>query len=181
MSNPALGRAAMSVCGAGPRATTMWPRRHSTTERTMRTPEAVVRCHVQPDRPLIRTIRDILITLFFFFLVFLSLSTRIVLNFDTYILLFYQPTRSCRCPAIFSSSLPAAVDSIAFRRVSHVHADVSTAAPRNMATIPNDLSLESVRDFMITNGGRVTNHDLVTHFKYFLTNPQNRGKWSDVS
>ncbi|XP_025425367.1 ankyrin repeat domain-containing protein SOWAHB isoform X4 [Sipha flava] len=42
--------------------------------------------------------------------------------------------------------------------------------------VPNDLSLESVRDFMIMNGGKVTNHDLVTHFKYFLTNPQNRAE-----
>jgi len=42
--------------------------------------------------------------------------------------------------------------------------------------VPNELSLESVRDFMITNGGKVTNHDLVTYFKYFLTNPENRGK-----
>ncbi|VVC27695.1 Winged helix-turn-helix DNA-binding domain [Cinara cedri] len=41
-------------------------------------------------------------------------------------------------------------------------------------SVPNELSLESVRDFMIMNGGKVTNHDLVTHFKYFLTNPQNR-------
>ncbi|XP_050433147.1 uncharacterized protein LOC126841015 [Adelges cooleyi] len=41
-------------------------------------------------------------------------------------------------------------------------------------SLPSELSLESVRDFMITNGGKVTNHDLVTHFKYFLTNPQNR-------
>lgn len=45
-----------------------------------------------------------------------------------------------------------------------------------MTAILNELSLESVRDFMIMNGGRVTNHDLVTHFKYVLTNPQNRGK-----
>lgn len=42
--------------------------------------------------------------------------------------------------------------------------------------VPNELSLESVRDFMIMNGGKVTNHDLVTHFKYFLTSPQNKGK-----
>ncbi|XP_022165647.1 ankyrin repeat domain-containing protein SOWAHB isoform X3 [Myzus persicae] len=42
--------------------------------------------------------------------------------------------------------------------------------------VPNELSLESVRDFMIMNDGRVTNHDLVTHFKYFLTNPQNRAE-----
>lgn len=50
-----------------------------------------------------------------------------------------------------------------------------------MAAFPNELSLESVRDFMITNGGKVTNHDLVTRFKCFLTDPQNRGKcavWS---
>ncbi|XP_025190538.1 ankyrin repeat domain-containing protein SOWAHB isoform X3 [Melanaphis sacchari] len=42
--------------------------------------------------------------------------------------------------------------------------------------VPNELSLESVRDFMIMNDGKVTNHDLVTHFKYFLTNPQNRAE-----
>lgn len=47
--------------------------------------------------------------------------------------------------------------------------------------VPNELSLESVRDFMIMNDGRVTNHDLVTHFKYFLTNPQNRGKSISVT
>jgi len=47
--------------------------------------------------------------------------------------------------------------------------------------VPNELSLESVRDFMIMNNGRVTNHDLVTHFKYFLTNPQNRGMFIKVS
>lgn len=43
-----------------------------------------------------------------------------------------------------------------------------------------ELSLESVRDYMIMNGGKVTNHDLVTHFKYFLTNPQNRGKYACI-
>ncbi|XP_050521383.1 ankyrin repeat domain-containing protein SOWAHB isoform X2 [Daktulosphaira vitifoliae] len=41
-------------------------------------------------------------------------------------------------------------------------------------SMPIELNLETVRDFMIMNGGKVTNHDLVTHFKYFLTNPQNR-------
>lgn len=43
-------------------------------------------------------------------------------------------------------------------------------------TVPTELSLEAVRKFMLENGGKVTNHDLVKHFKQFLTNPVNRGK-----
>ncbi|KAJ1525103.1 hypothetical protein ONE63_009945 [Megalurothrips usitatus] len=39
---------------------------------------------------------------------------------------------------------------------------------------PTELSLEAVQKFMLENGGKVTNHDLVKHFKQFLTNPVNR-------
>lgn len=45
-----------------------------------------------------------------------------------------------------------------------------------MATHVDEFTLESVRDFMISRGGRVTNHDLVKHFKVFLTNPACKGK-----
>lgn len=45
---------------------------------------------------------------------------------------------------------------------------------------PTELSLEAVRDFIILNGGKVRNHDLVKHFKKFLTKPQNRGERSPV-
>jgi hypothetical protein len=41
--------------------------------------------------------------------------------------------------------------------------------------VSRDLSLEVIRDFMLENGGKVTNHDLVKHFKGFLTNPETRG------
>lgn len=41
---------------------------------------------------------------------------------------------------------------------------------------PRELSFNAVRDFMINNGGKVKNHDLVKHFKKFLTKPENRGK-----
>lgn len=41
---------------------------------------------------------------------------------------------------------------------------------------PQELSLSSIRDFMLKNGGKVTNHDLVKHFKKFLTNPTTQGK-----
>ncbi|XP_034254629.1 ankyrin repeat domain-containing protein SOWAHC isoform X2 [Thrips palmi] len=41
-------------------------------------------------------------------------------------------------------------------------------------SVPSELSLEAVRRFMLENGGKVTNHDLVKHFKQFLTNPVNR-------
>jgi hypothetical protein len=37
------------------------------------------------------------------------------------------------------------------------------------------LTVEAIRDFMLENGGKVTNHDLVKHFKRFLTNPETRG------
>ncbi|XP_054276571.1 ankyrin repeat domain-containing protein SOWAHA-like [Macrosteles quadrilineatus] len=38
----------------------------------------------------------------------------------------------------------------------------------------NELTLEAVRDFMLLKGGKVTNHDLVKHFKPILTNPDTR-------
>jgi hypothetical protein len=41
--------------------------------------------------------------------------------------------------------------------------------------VPSELSVEAIRDFMLENGGKVTNHDLVKHFKRFLTNPETRG------
>lgn len=44
------------------------------------------------------------------------------------------------------------------------------------ANVPNDLSLEEIRDFMLKNGGKVTNLDLVKHFKRFLTNPNTQGQ-----
>ena len=37
-------------------------------------------------------------------------------------------------------------------------------------------SLDSVRDFMLSRGGRVKNHDLVTHFKSYLNDPNRKGK-----
>ncbi|XP_076050986.1 ankyrin repeat domain family member sosondowah [Oratosquilla oratoria] len=43
-----------------------------------------------------------------------------------------------------------------------------------MAAPPEEFTLEAVRDYMISNGGRVTNHDLVKYFKVFLTNPETK-------
>ncbi|XP_033609563.1 ankyrin repeat domain-containing protein SOWAHB isoform X3 [Cryptotermes secundus] len=40
--------------------------------------------------------------------------------------------------------------------------------------VPSELTLDAIRDFMLENGGKVTNHDLVKHFKGFLTNPETR-------
>ncbi|KAI9554786.1 hypothetical protein GHT06_020063 [Daphnia sinensis] len=36
---------------------------------------------------------------------------------------------------------------------------------------PTEFTLESVREFMLERGGKVTNHELVKHFKQFLTDP----------
>lgn len=41
---------------------------------------------------------------------------------------------------------------------------------------PQELSLSEIRDFMLNNGGKVTNHALVKYFKKFLTNPNTQGK-----
>ncbi|KAG7187632.1 hypothetical protein KM043_016693 [Ampulex compressa] len=42
-----------------------------------------------------------------------------------------------------------------------------------MAT-PSELSLEEIRDYLLENGGTARNHDLVKHFKKFLTDPETR-------
>lgn len=43
---------------------------------------------------------------------------------------------------------------------------------------PSELSLVEIRNFMLKNGGKVTNHELVKYFKYFLTHPDTKGKQS---
>lgn len=40
----------------------------------------------------------------------------------------------------------------------------------------SDLNVDAVRSFMLSRGGKVTNHELVKHFKAVLTNPETRGK-----
>lgn len=42
---------------------------------------------------------------------------------------------------------------------------------------PNELSLKEIRNFMLEKGGKVTNHELVKHFKLFLTNPVTKGEY----
>ncbi|XP_063987182.1 ankyrin repeat domain-containing protein SOWAHA-like isoform X6 [Diachasmimorpha longicaudata] len=42
-----------------------------------------------------------------------------------------------------------------------------------MAT-PSELSLEEIRKYLLDNGGSARNHDLVKHFKSFLTDPETR-------
>lgn len=44
--------------------------------------------------------------------------------------------------------------------------------------VPSELSLGEIRNFMLKNGGKVTNHELVKHFKQFLTHPKTKGKCS---
>ena len=36
-------------------------------------------------------------------------------------------------------------------------------------------SQDTVRDFMASKGGKVKNHELVTHFRRFLNDPQRKG------
>lgn len=43
---------------------------------------------------------------------------------------------------------------------------------------PTEFTLESVREFMLDKGGKVTNHELVKHFKQFLTDPYTKGNLS---
>ncbi|XP_024944028.1 ankyrin repeat domain-containing protein SOWAHB isoform X6 [Cephus cinctus] len=42
-----------------------------------------------------------------------------------------------------------------------------------MAT-PSELSLEEIRKYLLENGGSARNHDVVKHFKKFLTDPETR-------
>ncbi|KAL6423429.1 hypothetical protein ACFW04_010194 [Cataglyphis niger] len=39
---------------------------------------------------------------------------------------------------------------------------------------PGELSLEEIRNYLLENGGTARNHDLVKHFKRFLTDPETR-------
>ncbi|EFN78543.1 Ankyrin repeat domain-containing protein 56 [Harpegnathos saltator] len=39
---------------------------------------------------------------------------------------------------------------------------------------PSELSLEEIRNYLLENGGTTRNHDLVKHFKRFLTDPETR-------
>jgi len=41
---------------------------------------------------------------------------------------------------------------------------------------PSELSLAEIREFILNNGCKVTNHALVKHFKKFLTNPNTQSK-----
>jgi hypothetical protein len=59
-------------------------------------------------------------------------------------------------------------------RISAVNCSLPPAVVFKMA-VARELCLEAIRDFMLENGGKVTNHDLVKHFKGYLTNPETRG------
>lgn len=41
---------------------------------------------------------------------------------------------------------------------------------------PRELSLAEIRNFMLKNNCKVTNHALVKHFRSFLTNKETQGK-----
>lgn len=41
---------------------------------------------------------------------------------------------------------------------------------------PAELSFDEILKFMLAHNGKVTNHELVKHFKVFLMNSDKRGK-----
>ena len=41
----------------------------------------------------------------------------------------------------------------------------------------SEFTLENVKVFMLSHGGRVKNHELVTHFKAYLNDPDRKGKF----
>uniref|UniRef100_A0A0K8V925 Ankyrin repeat domain-containing protein SOWAHC n=1 Tax=Bactrocera latifrons TaxID=174628 RepID=A0A0K8V925_BACLA len=45
-----------------------------------------------------------------------------------------------------------------------------------MATAPNELSIAEIRNYMLSNDSKVTNHALVKHFKHFLTKPETQNE-----
>lgn len=45
-----------------------------------------------------------------------------------------------------------------------------------MAT-QSDISIEEIRDYLIKSGGKVSNRELVKHFKKYLTHPDSKGNF----
>ncbi|XP_004525473.1 uncharacterized protein LOC101457620 [Ceratitis capitata] len=45
-----------------------------------------------------------------------------------------------------------------------------------MATTPTELSIAEIRNYMLNNDSKVTNHALVKHFKHFLTKPDTQNE-----
>ncbi|XP_014097459.3 uncharacterized protein [Bactrocera oleae] len=45
-----------------------------------------------------------------------------------------------------------------------------------MATAPTELSIDEIRNYMLSNDSKVTNHALVKHFKHFLTKPETQNE-----
>lgn len=43
-------------------------------------------------------------------------------------------------------------------------------------SVPLKLSVDAVRDYILSKGGKVYNTDLVKYFKPYLTDPENKGK-----
>ena len=39
----------------------------------------------------------------------------------------------------------------------------------------SEFTLDSVKEFMLSHGGKVKNHELVTHFKVYLNDPERKG------
>lgn len=60
------------------------------------------------------------------------------------------------------------------RRNSGNGGAAALASSDKMAT-PSELSLEEIRRYLLENGGTARNHDVVKHFKKFLTDPETRG------
>lgn len=51
----------------------------------------------------------------------------------------------------------------------------SAAVSSDKMATPSELSIEEIRKYLLENGGTARNHDVVKHFKKFLTDPETRG------
>lgn len=74
----------------------------------------------------------------------------------------------------------ATVDDSSWIGASHTAIVVTGSRParcvvaENMAA--NELSIEEIHKFFIEKGGKVSNRELVKHFKAYLTNVESKGK-----
>nr|XP_034185908.1 ankyrin repeat domain-containing protein SOWAHC isoform X13 [Osmia lignaria] len=50
----------------------------------------------------------------------------------------------------------------------------SAAVSSDKMATPSELSIEEIRNYLLENGGTARNHDVVKHFKKFLTDPETR-------
>ena len=59
---------------------------------------------------------------------------------------------------------------------TYINQSAMAASNRSATAEHQEFDLQSVKEFMIANGGRVKNHQLVNYFRRFLNDPRFKGR-----